>query len=237
MRVDIYGDESSQTGHQYMVLTAVMVATDDVADVANEINVARDPRWRAQEMKWTKTNRMILPSYLSVAKKWDALTRAGQVVTHSMIVNCSALDHRAFNRGDPDLGFNKFSYQLLVKCGRHYGAGHSLFAYLDQRTTVHDPNELAEIVNSGLRKRWKIAGSPLRKCVHRNSKSSVLIQVADLIGGAIAFHKNEHDRAPGANRAKQDLAEYLAGLRGMKRLGSDTPYREQTFTVWNFQLR
>lgn len=237
MKIDVYGDESSHSGHRYMVLGALVVPTEHCSTLIERVRAVRNPRFRDQEIKWTKLSASLAACYTNIIDEIFSRIDEIGIAYHSLIVNCSELDHRRFNDGDRDLGFNKFNYQLLVKIARYHGKDNKLYVYLDQRTTVHLPNELGNIVNAGVAKRWNIGGNPVRKCVHRASKTSTLIQVADLITGALAFHKNGHDRVNGASPHKTALANHIARKIGRTRLGSDTPKDLPHFTVWNLRLQ
>ena len=76
--------------------------------------------------------------------------------------------------------------------------------------------------------------SPFRAIEPRNSKEANLLQMTDVILGAIGFHKNRFDKIIGCSPAKEELALYIAKKVGIARLGSNTRYGEVDFKIWNF---
>ena len=70
------------------------------------------------------------------------------------------------------------------------------------------------------------------KCVEaRDSKQAVLLQLADVIMGAIGFHSSDLHLRPDARKAKVDLAAYIARKAPLRDLKQVTRY-----TKWNFKI-
>src|SRR5207247_1355232 len=132
-------------------------------------------------------------------------------------------------RGNPEIGFNKLVYQLLVKFGRLYGDHYRLYMYLDERTTSSSLIEFRSILNAGLRKHWDVRGWPLRRLHFRNSKASDLFQINDLLIGAIAHRKNGHHLQANASPSKREFVQHIRDAAG------NIPRRARVLTVWNFR--
>lgn len=159
------------------------------------------------------------------------------MAVHSIIVDTTRFDHGRFNSGASDIGYTKMVNQLLVhRFGRRCGQHGPIQVYFDNRigdSTSLD--ELRDIANNHLRKAWAIKNRPFRRMTYVCSKKSPLIQATDLILGAIAWHKNEHDTKSGASTKKKALADHIAQKLGADRLGNDRD--AGPVTVWNFRLR
>jgi hypothetical protein len=96
---------------------------------------------------------------------------------------------------------------------------------------------LKQILNAGINKRWKIASAPFRRIEPRDSKKCELIQINDILLGAIGFQKNGFDLIAGSNAAKKELAAYIAEKAGLNDLKGGTPISQKRFTLWSFRLR
>jgi hypothetical protein len=117
---DIYIDESSQNNHRYLVIGGVIVAMTDVPALNASIAKARLPELPDNEAKWTKVSRAKLGAYKRIV---DVLfeNRNG-IHFHSLVVDTTMLDHRRFNTGSREIGFNKEIYQIAMKFARLYPA-------------------------------------------------------------------------------------------------------------------
>jgi hypothetical protein len=79
--------------------------------------------------------------------------------------------------------------------------------------------------------------SPFVSIIPRDSKKTDIIQIADIILGAIGFQKNGYDLLSGSKPSKKELCEYIAQKAGLKNLVENTPFHNERFTIWNFQLK
>jgi hypothetical protein len=112
----MYFDESSQTGHQYLVLGGIGVEYTDSGKLLAMLQEARLPELPAGEAKWTKVSRAKLPAYKRLVDV--AFGNRDLVHFHSLVLNTHDVDHARFNQGDRDLGFNKEIYQLAMNFRR-----------------------------------------------------------------------------------------------------------------------
>ncbi len=151
------------------------------------------------------------------------------------------VDHKKFSKGDKELGFYKFYYQLLLNCfGRTYGLtgdNPRFIVHLDRRNSSYSLGALKVILNRGMRKKFKVTSDPFRSIEPHDSKQVDLIQLNDLLIGAIGFQKNGYDLVAGTRQAKIALADYIAQEAGLADLRSDTPFRQVRFKIWNFRLK
>jgi hypothetical protein len=203
---EIYIDESSQNNHRFLVLGGVIVSLLESPRLQQLIMKARLPDLPDKEAKWTKVSRAKLAAYKRVV---DVLFDNPDLVHfHALCVDTTRLDHRRFNQGSREIGFNKEIYQLAIKFSRLYGT--NLFhVYPDRRETNQKPEELRIILTRGCRKNGDKRDWPFRRCQFRESRKTLALQLVDILIGALAFRKNEHDRAAGASPAKTELSRYI----------------------------
>jgi hypothetical protein len=231
--LEVYVDESSQTKHRYLVLGAVVVRLISSQIINDIIAKARLPELPNNEMKWTKVSKAKLPAYKRVVDAF--FDRSESIHFHSLFVDTTKQDHKKFNGGDSEIGFNKEVYQLANKvsqlCPNDY-----FHIYPDYRDTKSTPEELRLILNRGAAKRGDPRDWPIRRIQFRDSKDVQLLQLVDILIGAIAFQLNGHDKAPDASAAKVELAKHVMTRAAITDITKGTS-RTGRFTVWPRRLR
>lgn len=235
--LNFYADESSQSRCKYMVLSGIAIEQqhlDLLRDALREVQVRHQT---FGTMKWGKVSQSKLHVYRDYCDVFFRDIAAATAHFHSLTVDTTQLDHRRFNAGDAEVGFNKFIYQLLVKVGRLYGRDHVIHCYLDRRKTRHSLNELQEIVNNGLAKNWGLRSRPVRRIVFRETEDEPVLQLNDVLLGALAARCNGHQLVEGASVAKCDLSEHILRSASIRDPLLDTPRSTQRFTTWMFALR
>jgi len=235
---EVFVDESSQSGHQFMVLGALVVPGRSLPDCEAAIGEVLERHRMFGEVKWTKVSRSKLTVYRELAACHFRLAEGLGVEFHSLVLDCYKFDHGTYNRGDPELGFNKFMHRLLdVRVGRRFGTFERIVVHMDSRNSNRHPSELQRFLNMAAARRYADPGiSPFARVAHRDSKGSRLIQLCDLLTGAVGWHKNDHDALTGASPAKTALANEIAERIGRARLGADTPRGQYALSVWNLRL-
>lgn len=166
---------------------------------------------------------------------FDNDQRIPQLDFHSLHVDTTRIDHRRFNSGSREIGFNKEIYQLLTKCSRLYRSSY-FHCYPDKRTTSSSTEELRLILNRGARKSSDGRDWPFRRLAFRDSAKSLSLQMVDVLLGAIAFKLNGHYDAVGASPAKRELSDYILS-RGRVRDPVAGTGRTGKFTIWARQLK
>ena len=234
---DIYIDESCQCNHRYLVLGGIIAETHDLPAILNRISETKRTYNLTRELKWTKVSRAYLAHYQAVVNTFFELFVEHSIHFHCLIVDTRRVDHALYNQGSAEIGFSKFIYQLLVnKFGRMHREYAPFNVYLDSRTTKQSLDELRDILNNGIAKRHDIHSRPYRRLQFRDSKESDLIQITDILIGAIGCRKNEHHLRQGASAAKIMLSDYIAKKAGLASLCDTTPYGS-VFSIWNLRLR
>jgi hypothetical protein len=191
------------------------------------------------EIKWKRGSKFKLHYYKQYADVFFTLAACGKAHFQALYVDSHTFNHRQWNRGDADLGFNKLIYQLLLhRFGRRHGASHLIHAYLDKRTTRHDPEEMRPMLNHDLSRRWQIDGRPFRRVWFRDSDKCHLLQLNDLLIGSIGYLRNVmHKRAEAADH-KTDLAWHIT----RQAIELERPFKVNSkqakrFAVWPFAFK
>lgn len=228
---EFYADESSQNRHRFLVLGALVIERAHIALATNAIQAARDANaLTGRELKWGKVSKAKLPAYRAVIDAFFRLAAEEVLLFHSLRVDTSTFNHARFSGGDSEAGFNKLIYQLLLhSVGLRYAHAYRLEGYLDYRVTNQHPAELRAMLNKTMSRDYGYRESPFRSIVFRQSQTSQLIQLCDVLIGAIAFRLNGHHRRDDASPAKCELADHI--MRSALAL----PKRGARFTLWRFR--
>ena len=203
----------------------------DAAALSAAIMKARLPELPKDEAKWTKVSKKKLPAYKRIV---DTLF-GEDMHFHCLVVDTTLLDHKRFNAGSREIGFNKEVYQLAMKCARLYST--ALFhLYPDNRETTQKPEDLRLMLNRGCRKNGDRRDWPFRRCQFRDSKTTPLLQLVDIVIGGIAYRLNGHDKKEKASPAKSELSAYILERAKIADPFKDT-VRVADFTIWHRKLR
>jgi hypothetical protein len=228
---EVYIDESS-TQLRYLVLGAIVALATNAPPIVEGLWNARRPELPLGEMKWHKVSRSKLDAYIKFVDVFFGLPRS--IDFHAVVVDTSRQRHELYNRGSREIGFNKEVYQLAMKCGRLY---HTLFhVYPDYRVTNQKPEDLRFMLNKGIAKKGDKRDWPYRRVQFRDSKKTLLLQLSDLLAGALAYELNGHRKECDASPAKSALCDHVRNKAGIRDVFRDTPIRGK-FTVWHRQLR
>jgi hypothetical protein len=207
-----------------------LLETPKLADL---IMKSRLPELPEKEAKWTKVSRAKLAAYKRIV---DTLFDNPKLVNfHSLIVDTTYVDHRRWNDGSREIGFNKEIYQLARKFARMYKKP-VFHLYPDQRETSQNPEDLRLVLNRGRKKDGDKRDWPFRRCQFRNSETTLRLQLVDVVIGALAFELNGHGKAADASPAKIELSAYVLKRAGIVDARKDTA-RVATFTMWHRRLK
>jgi len=232
--LEIYVDESSQTKHRYLVLGAVVVESLRSDELSKLIMAARLPDLPAKEAKWVKVSRAKLAAYKRIVDV--TFDNPDLVHFHSLFVDTARQNHRKFNAGDKETGFNKEIYQLGMKIATRLYSSKIFHLYPDRRNCVQQPDELCLILNRGCQKKNDKRDWPFRRSQFRESSETLPLQLADILTGAIAYQLNGHGNAADASPAKVELARYVMARANISDVSKGTPIIAK-FSVWPRRLQ
>jgi len=225
MRYNIYCDEASTTVARYMLIGGLWVPWDIEPDVRAGLTEVRARHGLNAEMKWTKVSQRMLPAYQEFV---DVFFGIGQVSFKCIVLDTHILDYRNYHKGDEELGFYKFYYQLV---SRNLQPGNLYWLYTDERKN-RKPYRLAVLkltVNWWWKKRAGV--EPLRNVEARRSHDEDLIQVADILLGALGYAWNEQS----GSQAKLALGAHIATRLGWPTLRLATRPTAQKVNVWKWR--
>lgn len=205
------------------------------AKLEEAIAQARLPELPTGELKWTKVSTAKLPAYKRVVDvHFDGIAGVSPLHFHSLVVDTSRLNDALHNAGSREIGFNKEVYQLAMKFGRNY-SDRLFHLYADQRTTSGLTDDVRLILNRGIAKKGDKRDWPYRRLHFRDSKTTPLLQLVDVLLGALMFRINGHDKSTDASPSKCELSAHVLKRAGIK--GLDRDNFDPKCSVWHRQLK
>lgn len=237
--LNVYADESCADSQRYLILGGIAVEAKELDAVTSKLIDERYWYDTFGEVKWTKVSNAKLNFYKAFVDVFFELSKRDILHFHSLYVDTSTFNHHRWNQGSAEIGFNKLIYQLLLhRFGRRYGDNYKIYVFLDERTTKKSPEAIKPMLNSALSRDWNIKSQPFRRITFQNSKKSEILQLNDLLIGAIGFRKHGHHHKPGSSIAKIELAEYIARksvtLQHPIRVNSPNAVK---FSLWQFEFK
>lgn len=237
--LQIYADESSQTKHRFLVLGALVLTDKNELDgVTKKFELILLEKNLGHELYWGGINEKMYERYKAVIDLFFELNSLDLLHFHALDVDTSTFNNRKFNSGENEVGFNKLIFQLLLhKCGKRYGKKDSIEVFLDRRETTQNPSDMRDMLNRTLARDHNIKSEPFLLVDFIDSKDSCFIQVCDILIGAIAYRRNEHDKKVGANTGKVRFAKYIADRAAKTHPFKLTDILAKRFTYWQFKYK
>lgn len=237
----VFCDESRQAAERFMVLGGIVIPKTLLQVFNDSMALFRDQQRMHAELKWQKVSNQKLSEYRCFVDHFFALNNSKQAYFNSLIVDSHQVHNHEFNQGSREVGFYKFYYQLLLHCFGHklcsHDPGAKIHVIMDHRTTSYRLEDLRQILNNGMKSRYGISTRPFITVEPRDSKESEVLQINDILLGAVGFQKNGLHLIAGSRPAKIELANYIAKEAGLPNLKESTPRSQKRFTIWNFRLQ
>jgi len=234
-RHQIFADESCVTGHRYMVLGGIIVEYEQSDECHSHIRRLKEQMGLRHELKWEYVATKNVARYQKIVDLYFDLTAADMLHFHALVIDTSLLDHWRFNQGDGEIGFSKFVFQLLLKFSRVYGRSIKFDAYLDSRVTRHPLGPVRDMLNFQASKKYGMDHFPYRRLHFLDSKQSAMIQLTDILVGAIGYCTNGKDN-PSISIPKSALAKHICMRAGLRSLALQTPATGR-FTIWHMRMQ
>lgn len=234
MQYYVYCDESCHLEFDkspVMVLGAISCPEYEKASVFTDIRNLKIKHGLNSrlEIKWTKVSESKIDFYIDVLNYFwdsDALSYRGLVATGK-----DHLDHKTFNNSDYDLWYYKMYFCMLDAIIR---PDHQYRILIDIKDT-HGGKRVQKLHEVLCNNRYDFHHEVISSICQINSRESEILQITDLITGAIAFYNRGLHRLPNANPGKKQLVEALAARRA---LDATTPLLEPKLNlfVWKPQV-
>jgi hypothetical protein len=195
-------------------------------NIVSEIRSLKDRYDTHGEIKWKSVSRSRLGFYLKIV---EFFFNRPDLRFRCLVIDKEKLHHERFNLGDHDVFFYKVYYLLLKKI---IDPTNQYFVYFDYKDTNNQRriNALYKVVQNTFKDQ---EGKILKRCQSLHSKDSLLIQLADLLIGAVGYHYNDFNTSD----TKNSICDRMSGYVARPNLKFSSPYAEQKFDIFRMELK
>ncbi|WP_243980451.1 DUF3800 domain-containing protein [Methylobacterium sp. E-045] len=231
-------DEAGISNDRYTVVGGLCVHRSTIDIIRANIGAFRAKTNMTKELKWTKITDQKEAEYISLVDYFFAMNNINHCQFHCVIFDNHAWQHRKYNNGDSDVGLSKLYYQLLNhRFARNCASNGTLYVRLDKRNSSTSLNDMRDMLNFACAKDHGITGSPFKLIESADSKECDILQLNDVILGAVCAAKNGKHILETTRKSKRTIAQLVLDKSGAQSFDRDTPRSVARFSVWNFRAR
>lgn len=235
----IYCDEScTEPSHQYMVFGGIMIPREKAEELSISVKKWRTRANMTAELKWKKVTSNKYQHYREYVDGVLNRVKKQEMAFRSVVLRHSDMDCRRFHGGNQELQFYKFMFQFLYNSFvRFLYEGDKVVIFVDERTTDYSLDDLKRVLNRRACRHKGWTDGPFRSVQPVVSHDSELMQMNDVLMGAVAHQNNRGEDVPGRRQSKVDLAQHIAKAAGLSNLRVQTPVSMSHFGIWQFKLQ
>lgn len=208
MLYSVFCDESchlQKDRSPIMVLGAMWCLNEKKKQVYSEIRKIKEKHGLNSyfEIKWTKVSESKIDFYLELLDYFwnnDDLHYRGLVATGK-----DKLDHEKYNNNDYDLWYYKMYFRTLDPIIQQENEYHILIDIKDTKGGKR-VQKLKEVMCNNI---YDFNGEVITHVGQINSMESEILQLTDLLNGALAYHHRKLDEKAMSNQGKVKLVEEL----------------------------
>lgn len=232
--LSFYGDSSSRD-KTYMVAGGFAVSGNRISEIEDRIATIRDDAGIKSEFHWSEyRGGQRRAGYEALVKYAFELINDRQAALHVIIAKFAGYNHKAKAGEDKNTSINRMYYQLaLHRLAQFYGKKRAIHIRLDAGNDCRDICDMRNQLCADAFRRYGALPNSIRSVEPVCSKRVGIIQMADVIVGAIAAKQNEVQHTS----AKGDLADFVLRSSGRHSWESDTASKARFLTVWHHKAR
>lgn len=234
-KVALFCDEAGKASDRYLAVGGLVVSNKDVTRIRREFNSRKAELSISAEAKWNLTRKATLDKHRSLVLWAFSLIRKNDLHFHCLLVDFQRFDHNLRSDGGPNESLKRMYYQLILHrlCKKH-GKDSLCYAYVDKANELQGLDSMKRGLNSDSNNKFGCS-DPLRALEFKTSHDEPLLQLNDLILGAICAQKNRRFELEGSGQHKANLAGFVLGMSGLHNYDDDTPKSVTDFTIWNLK--
>lgn len=242
MKFTIVCDESG-TNSRHLVIGALIIPRinhilliEELKQLKHKLNL----RWEG-EVKWKKISRTYLPKYKELLEWFFTHLKSNHYRFRAHVIDTCKKEYREYGDGDKETSFYKVFYHLLMRCIKRLAIeeeGSNILILLDDKTNRYPfrLEKLKETLNRALKRDLKISNliANVEYRVSSGQQPEGLIQIVDVLIGAIGHVRNGCSKVQNASQAKQEMIKHIEELVQAK-LEYDT-HAAAAFNIWTFDV-
>jgi hypothetical protein len=239
----VYVDESSQTGHAFMVIGAIFCSKDAASEIAGMMDAClADHGQRAdKEFHWTELKAHTLELYKDVMARLIGFTvKPRKMRYRALVVDMRQVNHALSKGRDREVTLATFIFTLVFGSARNFGPNIRYHVWIDKRAdSVHDlemDQRTFYALNNKAKSQFGWAEGPFSGVRFVDSKKSRLIQATDLITGAIAYETNGKHLLADASRHRVALLEHTIACSAFPTLAKPSSRWPFSFQISHFDF-
>ena len=240
MKFTLICDESS-LNEKHLVIGALTVPRKNHVTLAKEFNELKNSLgFRSEgEIKWGKVSRAYSEKYVRLSEWFFQHLKANNLTFRAHVMDTHTASWKAYGKGDSEHSFYKAYFHVLFQSVSRLvldDDGSNVLIFLDAKRNRY-PFQLPVLkrgLNMRLYGRLKIPKliSNVEPRESSGPRSESLIQIVDLLIGAIASVRNGHGEKENASQAKAEMVKLLEQMAGT-RFKFDTTSRAP-FNIFSF---
>lgn len=229
---NLYIDESCHLENDrkpVMCIGYTKILSDNYNKIKDDIKQIKLKHKSPTEIKWNTVSFSRMPLYIELIDYFFD----NDIDFRCILVKYKdRLEHQTFNDGSHDTFYYKMVYFLLKSATNPPANEYKV--YLDIKDTRG--KEKLRVINDVLQNEYAKSNtpSPFIFFQHIHSHENVLLQLTDLFIGAITFKSQGHHKKEVANRAKNQIIDYLEARSGYI-LDEGTEPWETKFNIFDHQ--
>lgn len=237
-KFSFFMDESGISNHRFTVVGAICLQSSVIPQVHASIQQFRDKHNMHSELKLAKVSNQKNNEYKALVEYFFAMNNLNLLQFHCIIFDNHGANHAKYNQGDQDVGLSKLYYQLMVRrFGRTCGPEGDLCVCVDRRNSSTSLADLLRMANAGIVRDCNLERAPLKQLIPLDSHKDDLLQLNDVILGAVCAARNGKHLLAAGRQSKRDLAQLVLEKSGLNSFETNSPRGVSRFTVWNLRMR
>lgn len=231
-------DEAGISNDRFTVVGGICMHRDMVEGVYQTISEYRIALNMKSELKWSKISDQKEVEYRWLVDYFFALNNSNSIQFHALVFDSHQWNHKKYNNNDSDIGLSKLYYQLILhKFIRTYGRQGTLYVCMDHRHSSTSLNDLRDMLNAAAARDHGLVGGPLKQLVSQHSHDNDLLQLNDVILGAVCAVRNGKHLLANYRKSKRIIALEVLEKSGLQTFERDSHRDISRFTVWNMRPR
>jgi len=228
MKYVVYSDESCHLEYdnsQVMILGAMYCEADNKNRIFNDIRELKKKHGLSSyfEVKWTKVSESKIDFYLDL---FDYFWNNKDLYYRGLVAKeKDKLDNIKYNDGDYDLWYYKM-YFLMLDQIIYPENEYRIFVDIKDTRGGKRVNKLREVLCNNI---YDFRQEVVKQICQINSKDSEILQMADLINGALAFYHRGLFELDESNAGKKAFVEVL---KEKKQLDVQTDRDDRKFNLF-----
>lgn len=203
--IEVYCDESrpealfgENSKDRFMVIGGIWIPKQERENVKNNIKTLQNKHNLYGEIKWKNVSPSKIEFYLDLI---DLFFMTESLRFRCIVVDGKEVDVEVYHNSDSELGFYKFYYQLLFHWCEPL---ESYWIFLDYKKNKQSDrlHTLEKVLNNA-------TFSHIKDVQAIESKQSLLIQLADVLIGAVGYKFNGYNSSDAKLKLIERIEEYI----------------------------